>query len=349
LQINELSGEERRQLIDVQQVHQALREAQQDKARRFDGSMRWAERNGAEYLLRKIGQRETSLGPRDEVTEAQYAAFINGREANKEKLRGLSDRLDAMAPINRAMGLGRVPLMAARIARKCDEKGLLGRSLCIVGTNALYAYEVMAGVRISSDIIATTDMDLLHDTRRKLGLALDKSVRDHGLIGLLRDIDKSFGLTQPKSFRASNKDGYLVDLIQPQGKNVLLSKASGLADDPLEDLEGVEIIGLDWLVNAPKRNAVALDQKGYPVLMAVIDPRVFALHKAWVAERGDRDPLKRRRDKDQALAAALIAKRYMGLDFYGPDITALPDQLRQRADSLLAEQEKLAVRQPPTW
>jgi hypothetical protein len=73
------------------------------------------------------------------------------------------------------------------------------------------------------------------------------------------------------------------------------------------------------------------------------------LHKAWVSAREDRDPLKKRRDKDQAIVAALIAKRYLGLDFSGADISALPEQLRQGADQLLAEEEKLTVRQPPSW
>ena len=67
-----LSGEQRRQLIDTQQAYDAWRAAKADSNRRFAGSMRWGERNGKEYLLRKIGKTERSLGFRSKETEAAY-------------------------------------------------------------------------------------------------------------------------------------------------------------------------------------------------------------------------------------------------------------------------------------
>lgn len=335
MHINELSGEQQRQSIDTLQVYQAWREARQDKERRFAGSMRWAERNGIDYLLRKVGSRETSLGARGAKTEEAYSAFLAGRRANKEKLEALGTRLEAMGPINRAMGLGRLPTMAARIIRKCDEKALLGKQLFVVGTNALYAYESLAGVRVSSDIVATEDIDLLFDTRRKLDLAVESTLRQSGLIGLLQSVDKSFTVQYPRSFRAANKDGYLVDLIRAQPRNAVASKSHASLSDAPDDLAGAEIFGLDWLINAPKVKAVALDDRGYPVQMIVIDPRVFALHKFWVSSRPDRDPLKRRRDKDQALAAAVIARRFLGLKFEAPEVTNQPEPLRAAATELL--------------
>src|SRR5690349_20575546 len=90
LYIKELTGEQRRQLIDTQQVYEVWRHADLEKRRRFLGSMRWAERNGTAYLLRKVGSGETSLGPRNSETESAYAAFMAGRRANREKLAGLS-------------------------------------------------------------------------------------------------------------------------------------------------------------------------------------------------------------------------------------------------------------------
>jgi hypothetical protein len=49
------------------------------------------------------------------------------------------------AAVNRALGLGRVPLMNARIIRALDKSGLLGAGIRVVGTNAIYAYEAIAG------------------------------------------------------------------------------------------------------------------------------------------------------------------------------------------------------------
>jgi hypothetical protein len=351
LYLNELNGEQRRQLIDTQQVYGAWRDSDAEKHRRFAGSMRWAERNGTDYLLRKVGSRETSLGPRSGEIESTYTAFMDGRKANKEKLESLAKRLDAMAPVSRAMGLGRMPTIAARIVRRCDEKGLLGQQLFIVGTNALYAYEAIGGVQFASGLVASGDIDLLYDARRRLSLALDKDIRESGLIGLLQQVDKSFSMTRPRSFRASNKDGYLVDLIRPQPRNLLRDTAPSALTDLSDDLEGAAIFGLAWLINGPKVEAVVLDERGYPVRLVVIDPRIFALHKAWVAERPDRDPVKAPRDREQALAATLIAKRYMRLPFDSPDMTALPAALRDMAPSLIekAESTDSSSGETPNW
>jgi hypothetical protein len=332
MSINDLRGEQRRQLIDTQQVFDTWRQTHQEAKRRFAGSMRWGKRNGTEYLLRKIRQTETSLGRRSVDTERIYQAFVNGRVENQDRLEGLTKRLDELAPVNRAMGLGRVPVIAARILRECDEAGLLGEQLIIVGTNALYGYEAAAGVQTQSDLVASADIDLLYDARRHLSLAFT-SVHTRGLIGLLRAVDTSFAPIGPRSFRAANRDGYLVDLIRPEAKDALRDK-SALTDLP-EDMEGAAIFGLGWLVNSPKMDVVAIDERGYPVRMVVIDPRAFALHKAWVSSREDREPVRAKRDFQQARAAAIIATRYLRRPFESPELDALPSSLRELAPKIV--------------
>lgn len=97
---------------------------------------------------------------------------MTGRAANHDRLKALAGRLDELAPVNRAMGLGRVPVTAARILRECDKAELLGDHLIVVGTNALFAYEAAARVQIESGLVASGDIDLLHDARHHLSLAL---------------------------------------------------------------------------------------------------------------------------------------------------------------------------------
>ena len=63
--------------------------------------------------------------------------------------------------INRALRLNRVPSIETRILSALDREGLLGKQIFVVGTNALFAYELMAGVLISGDLLATKDIDLL--------------------------------------------------------------------------------------------------------------------------------------------------------------------------------------------
>lgn len=348
MQLNELTGEQRRQLIDSQQIYESWRLARQDRDRRFAGGMRWASRNGADYLLRKVGRSETSLGVRSPETEAAYDAFVSGRAHNRDRLVGLARRLDEMAPVNVAMELGRVPVIAARIMRACDERQLLGAHLVVVGTSAIFAYEAAAGVRVGSGLVATEDIDLLYDARRRIGLAFS-DLQARGLIGLLQQIDASFAPVRPRAFRASNRDGFLVDLIRPEAKDVFRDRRRAALTDFPDDLEGAAIFGLDWLVNAPKLAAVAIDERGYPVPMVVIDPRIFALHKAWLSARPDREPVKAARDIAQARAAAAIATRYLRRAFDAPDLTALPKALRDLAPAVTAAEGPGVSPDRPNW
>jgi hypothetical protein len=335
LSFRDLTGEQRRQLIDTTQVYEAWRVAHREEKHRFAGSMRWAERNGTEYLLRKTGRSEISLGPRNPRTEASYQAFIRGRDENKARLQSLSARLDQLAPVNRAMGLGRVPLVAARVLRVCDEHDLLGEQLIVVGTHALFAYEAFVGVQVQSDLIATGDIDLLYDARRHISFAVKEGIRAKGLIGLLQQADASFKPIGPRGFRAVNRDGYMVDLIRPEAKDVLRERLPASLTEYGEDLEGVAIFGLAWLVNSPRLETVPLDERGYPVRTVVVDPRAFALHKAWLFSRPDRKPMQTSRDLEQAKAAALIATRYLRLPFDSKDLAALPSTLRELAPRIL--------------
>jgi hypothetical protein len=181
--------------------------------------------------------------------------------------------------------------------------------------------------------MASGDIDLLYDARRHLSLAL-QDVHARGLIGLLRTVDTSFAPVRSGGFRAANRDGYLVDLIRPEAKDAIRDRSRQALTDLPEDLQGVAIMGLGWLVNSPKMDVIAIDERGYPVRMAVIDPRAFALHKAWVSAREDREPVKARRDFEQARAAAIIATRYLRRPFDGPDLSALPNSLRELAPTI---------------
>ena len=325
----------RRQLINTQQAYDAWRDARTERDRRFAGSMRWGRRNGKDYLLRKIGRRETSLGPRSASTETAYDAFNRGREDNKNRLQGLAARLDELAPINVALGLGRMPEIAARILRRFDESGLLGTQLFVVGTNAIFGYEALAGVFVEGGLLATEDIDLLYDARRGLSLAFH-DVRERGLIGLLQQVDGSFAPTRPRSYRAVNRNGYMVDLIRPEPKDVFQDRLPSRLTNLSDDLESAPIFGLAWLINAPKIEAVPIDERGYPVRLVAIDPRAFALHKIWLSQRPDREPLKTLRDTEQAQAAATIATRYLRMPFEDQALSALPSELRELVPQAMA-------------
>ncbi|MDQ0332970.1 hypothetical protein QFZ88_005352 [Mesorhizobium sp. YL-MeA3-2017] len=64
--------------------------------------------------------------------------------------------MERQTAVNRALRLGRVPLITARIIRAIDQAGIRGEGIRIAGTNAIYAYEAAAaGVFVDPGITAT--------------------------------------------------------------------------------------------------------------------------------------------------------------------------------------------------
>lgn len=325
----ELSNAQRRQFVDVVQTFEAWEESKAELAQRFVGSMRWVERKGHNYLLRKRASSEISLGRKTDKTEEIYRAFRTGRDAERKRYHALYAHLKEMAPVNRALRLNRVPLLTARILRHLADAQVLGQNIFVIGTSSLFLYEALAGVHVTSDLLATADIDLLWDTRQNLILAV-KELGPSGVIGYLRRADRSFRRSQRDLFRAINREGFMVDLIRPV-ENPFAVMDSGT--NP-EDLIGVGIEGLEWLVSAPKVDGVIIGEDGIPLRCWSVDPRAFALHKVWVSERPDREPVKRTRDRAQAQEAAWIAKHYLGMALPDPALSALPAFMRQLSDRL---------------
>jgi hypothetical protein len=331
--MKELSNEQRRQLIDTTQLFEGWREASKEFAHAYRGTMRWQKSKGNEYLVRQYNRTTESLGVRSPETEATKEAYTEARTRLRQRVTRMSSRLVEIAPMNRAQRLGRMPATPARVLRKLDEVGLLGKQLIVVGTHSLFAYEARSGVVFGSELTATTDIDLLVDTRAGMSLAIaDRSaIKTEGVIGLLRQVDRSFKRTQ--DFRAINEDGYYVDIIAPLPSNAKAVKLSELNDD----LAAAEIIGLEWLINAPRFEAVIVAEDGLPLWMSCIDPRAFALHKYWVSQKLQREGIKRKRDDAQARAVYQVASAFLNLPFNAKSLTALPLELVQSAKELAAK------------
>jgi hypothetical protein len=89
--------------------------------------------------------------------------------------------------------------------------------------------------------------------------------------------------------------------------------------------------GLQWLINAPKAEVIAIDERGYPVNIPTVDPRIFGLHKAWLATRPDRSAVRSTRDREQAEVAAVIATSHLQLPFDGEYLERFPASLKKAA------------------
>ena len=327
----ELSGEQTRRLVDSEQRYDTYRRALQKLHQSYRGSMTFKRVKEQDYLYHIIDGVAKSLGPRSAQTESLVSAFQEGRERQRQRRDTLRKAIDTEARVDRAMGLGRAPSVVADILRKLDRAGLLGRGISVVGTNAIYAYERLAGGSFPASLLATGDIDLLFDGRRRLRMLI-RDDQAEGLTGVLRRVDDSFSLVAPGAYRATNDQGFMVDLIQPQQAALAsLRTAIGNADD----LQAAEVEGLAWLQNVPQIEQTLLDERAQPFTMIVPDPRAFALHKLWLSERVDRDVVKARRDREQAILVARIVTDYLpGRGFDDPAIAAVPAALRARAAEL---------------
>lgn len=339
MEFQELNNDQRREAINTQQRYSAYREAK-GRLDAYRGSMVWNRIRGRQYLVRsfydKAGiRRQSSVGLCTPETEQTKRAFERGRREAASRFKDIKAVMERQAAINRAVGLGRVPLVGAKIIRALDNTGMLGAGIRIVGTNAVYAYEAAAGVRIDPGLTTTEDIDLLFDSRGELNFVATEDVSEPSILRVLQKVDRSFRKAS-QTFRAVNQDGYIVDLIKPMRAPPWASDHARVGTDP-DDLMAAEIEGLTWQESAPRFESIAIDEKGEPLRIVATDPRVWAAHKLWLSRRPDRDPIKRRRDETQArVIGHLVAKYFAHLQF-------APDQLKMLPKNVFDDAKQLFV------
>jgi hypothetical protein len=312
----ELSNEQRRQLIDAQQAYAAWRPASRGLSEL--GSLIWQTSKGKRYLVEQHHKIRKSLGRETPELRKRKQEHDAKRAALKSRISALKKRLNQMAPVNRALGLGRMPKVAAGILRELDRESLLGTHIIVIGTNALFAYEAATGTVLSSEHVATTDADLLWDSSQSLLLAAT-GVKREGLLGILKRVDHSFSADY--GLNPTNKDGYIVDLLCPETDDFQTMRVGA-------DIEATQMPGVDWLIAAPQLEAIIVGEDGRPVRIVVPEPRTFALHKLWVASRSDRQPPKRARDRAHAFLVAELVRTYLRQPFTIKDMPWLPQEVR---------------------
>lgn len=310
--MQELSPAIIRQTIDATAVFDALTEAMLEAAQ-VRGGMYWhagpPSSPESRYLVRTTpAGAETSLGPRTPETQAIYDKFMQRKQASADRLAGLKAALDQQQRMNRALRVGRVePLVVALLNRLANTR--LGEHFRVVGTHALYAYEAAAGVRLAADALATRDIDLLWDTRKRIVFATQLARVDSSMLGVLRKVDASFRLRQSQKYTAVNKDGFEVDIIRRERADddphpIKLSDAD-------EDFWVAQARRAHVLLDSPGFSAVIVASNGTMARMNTVHPATFVAFKRWLAGQPDRDPLKRRRDLVQADAVQTLLDRYL--------------------------------------
>lgn len=179
----------------------------------------------------------------------------------------------------------------------------------VVGTHAVYAYEAAAGVRVKSAAVATRDVELPGNMRKRFKLATKRKRLDSSMLALLRRVDKSFSLVSGQLYIAINSQGFEVDILRREQQEQDPHPAH--LSDAEEDFWVVQARNAEQLVSAPRYSAIVVATNGQMARMNTVHPLAFVRFKHWLAGRPDRDPLKVSRDTLQADTVEQLVHEYL--------------------------------------
>ena len=262
--------------------------------------MAWKRSSGREYLYAladRLGNGK-SLGPRSPETEQAHATYQQAKDdaASREKNAALG--LRESAQILRAL---RAPLIfpaAAAILREASLRSMLGTDLITVGTVAMTAYQYEAAHFLATGLDSTADFDLAWTGRRGLEVALPHprpaAAGSASVLSLLKAVDDTYTVNTERPFQARNRHAFEIELLIAPSVANTLPRSERLRPHPLPEQE--------WLLRGQLVQQVVPGSDGSAAMLAVPDPRWFALHKLWLADKPGRNPLKVSKDRGQGEA-----------------------------------------------
>ncbi|MBE0497410.1 MAG: hypothetical protein IBX45_13405 [Campylobacterales bacterium] len=263
--------------------------------------------NGKEYIFKE----DTFSGKRKYSAKTQeselYIKTYNTKKAElKQSIKDLKSELDTRAKYNRFEKIGRAPNHLVEILTKINELGLNDK-LVVIGTNALYAYEMEYGIIIEQQHLATTDIDILNKRNVKLPLAVFTQGSPLSVVDMLKSIDSSFQENPKAPYQYVNKNHLIVELINPLTGEIMLNESRA---DPFFDIvQKLDMNKIEWLNNSRlSKNAVIVAENGKMAKMTTIHAIDFMVYKLWLSKQPDRAPFKAERDATQAKIVTQILK-----------------------------------------
>lgn len=304
----QLNDAQKRQYIDAEATFSALEETFADTTS-VRGSMFWREQNGSEYLIRSspIGTQK-SLGVRSDALELIYANFMERKASLEARVKSLKASTQQHQRLNRALRVGRTPKEVIAVLQALAKAGL-SKHFLTVGTNALYAYESAAGVRIQSDATATRDMDLLFDTRQRLQFATQLHRLGSSFLTVLHKADKSYRVRRGQRYTVVNQEGFEVDVVRRMAKD---GDPHPMALSAHEDeIWPVQVGSGEALIAGRRFNALVIGTDGNMARMHVPHPLDFARLKKKLSKSASRDPLKKSKDGFQAEIVQTLQQEFL--------------------------------------
>lgn len=261
--------------------------------------MYWKRQGEYEYLVKTTpDNRQQRLGPRSTETERTYETFTQRKQETESRLKALSAALKEAERLNKAVKAGRVSNMVVALLQALEDAGL-GPHFRVVGTHALYAYETAAGVRIVQGALATQDVDLLWDARRRVQFITDLQRTDTSMLRVLQRVDRSFQRKEMQNETAINERGFEVDFLRRMPVEGDPHPFRFSSDE--DDLWPVQAPRASVLTDAPEFEHAVISVTGKMALMRTIAPTAFVDFKRWMAASAPQRPQpKRQRDLRQA-------------------------------------------------
>jgi len=294
----ELSDNAARQLIDSTTIFNEFVRVK-TQARPYAGGMYWKRQGEYEYLVKTFpDNRQRRVGPRSAESEGIHKEFVTRKFELEQRLKSLRGALKDAERLNKALKVGRAPSILVSILQTLEDAGL-GEHFTVVGTHALYAYETAASVRIVQGALATQDVDLLWDARKRVRFLADMEKLDSSVLRVLQRADPTFLRKEGQNETAINAKGFEVDFLrrQPEGDDPHPFRFS----DDDDDLWPVQALRASVLTNAPRFDHVVIAATGRMALMRTIAPESFVEFKRWMGSKLlQRPQSKRQRDLSQA-------------------------------------------------
>lgn len=282
------TDEQTRILINLSSRYQNWMEAERILASLPYGMQR-KEVGGRAYLYQindRLGNG-TSLGPWSDEKATTLENYKTRKQEAKHRRDTSARLLDESARLAWAVRLPMLPSQAGALLREADKRDLLGNSLLVVGTNALAAYAIEAGGRFALPD-ETEDFDL--------AWTAEDVVEGRPLWDFLKAVDSTYSVNTERQFQARNASAYEVEILVAPSRAATMPRR----DQP----KPIALPEQEWLLWGTPVDHITLCRDRTAARIIVPDPRWFALHKLWLSDKPQRNPLKR--DKDRRQGAGLL-------------------------------------------
>jgi hypothetical protein len=293
-----LSDNAARQVIDSSTIFEEFTRVQ-GLVKPYAGGMYWKQQSGHAYLVKTApNNQQKILGVRSPESEKIYLEFTTHKRELEARLTSLREQLRDAERLNKALKAGRVPNTVVSVLQSIEAAGL-GPHFTVVGTHALYAYEAAAGVRIVQGALATQDVDLLWDARKRVQFVSEMEKLDASMLRVLQRADATFERKQGHKETAINAKGFEVDFLRRQPVDGDPHPFRFSTDE--DDLWPVQAVRASVLTSAPRFEHIVISATGRMTLMRTVSPHTFVEFKHWMAKEAvHREEAKRRRDLRQA-------------------------------------------------